>query len=149
MTTMLVSRLSDSQWVNRSMDYARQVWLAGLGAVSKAEKEGNKLFEVLVERGEQVQAQARKRAEDKVEEVKGRVEAMRDKATDNWNKLEQVFRNRVVRVLQRLGVPTPADVQALSRQVEVLQTSIQELIKAEEAGALSKRASARSPVRAV
>ena len=142
MATTLTNRLSENLASNMK-DYARQIWLAGLGAFAKAEQEGGKFFETLVKRGEEVEAQLRKAAEDKVENIKSKAEEARDKANDTWNKLEQVFQKRVARALTRLGVPTRDDVQALAGQVEILQQNIEELAKAEQPSALLPRMSAR------
>jgi poly(hydroxyalkanoate) granule-associated protein len=111
------------------VDSARQIWLAGLGAFSKAEEEGGKLFESLVKEGEEVEARTRKTAEEKVEEVKGKMKEVKDKVSDTWDDLEQVFEDRVARVLNRLGVPTNDDVQELSKRVEELHESVKVLIK--------------------
>jgi poly(hydroxyalkanoate) granule-associated protein len=136
MATTSVKRLREEQVRGSARDYARQVWLAGLGAFAKAEQEGSKFFEMLVKRGEKVEHQARKRAEQKVEEIKDRVEEMRGRANGNWNKLEQVFQDRVARALNRLGVPSHDDVEELARQVEELNNSLEELVKAERSKTL-------------
>ena len=36
--------------------YTKQIWLAGLGAFSRAEEEGNKLFDALVKVGEELES---------------------------------------------------------------------------------------------
>jgi poly(hydroxyalkanoate) granule-associated protein len=136
MATTSVKRLREEQAKGSARDYARQVWLAGLGAFSQAEKEGSKFFEMLVKRGEKVEIQARKRAEKKVEEMKGRMEEMRGRANDSWNKLEQVFQDRVARALNRLGVPNHDDVEALSRQMEELSKNVAELVEVERSKSL-------------
>ncbi|NJN47336.1 MAG: phasin family protein [Candidatus Competibacteraceae bacterium] len=119
---------SEKQTFNM-VDMARQIWLAGLGAFAKAEEEGGKLFETLVQEGEKVEAHTRKVAEDKMEEVKDKVEQVRGKATDTWDGLEQVFEDRVARVLNRLGVPTNDDVQDLAKRVEELNATVKSLNK--------------------
>lgn len=111
------------------LDIARQIWLAGLGAFAKAEEEGSKLFEALVMEGEKVESQTRKVAENTMDGVKGRVEKVKGKATDTWDGLEQVFEDRVARVLNRLGVPTNDDVQELTKRVEELNQTVKELGK--------------------
>lgn len=125
-------KLSDHPLEGNLMDYARQIWLAGLGAFAKAEQEGSRWFETLVKRGEEVEIQFRKTAEGQVNALRSRAEEARDKANDTWNKLEQVFQKRVARALTRLGVPTREDVQGLVQQVEALQNSIQALGQAEQ-----------------
>lgn len=113
------------------MDSAQQIWLAGLGALSKTQTEGTKLFDALVREGEAVQARTAKAADDRVEEVKGKVEEIKVRATDNLDKLEQVFEQRVSRVLNSLGVPTHSDIRDLTRQVEELAAQVAELTKGE------------------
>jgi len=121
-------KTSEKQTFNM-VDMARQIWLAGLGAFAKAEEEGGKVFETLVLEGEKVEAHTRKVAEDKMEEVRDRVEQVRGKATDTWDGLEQVFEDRVARVLNRLGVPTNDDVQDLAKRVEELNATVKSLNK--------------------
>lgn len=111
------------------LDSARQIWLAGLGAFAKAEEGGSKLFESLVKDGEEVEARTRKAASEKVEEVRGKVDEVRGRATDTWDGLEQVFEDRVARVLNRLGVPTHEDIQELSKRVEELNENVKALNK--------------------
>jgi len=115
--------LTENQFAKMVKDSAHQIWLAGLGAFVKAQEEGNKFFESLVAEGEKVEARTKKVAEEKVEEVKHR-------SSDTWDKLEHVFEDRVSRALGRLGVPTNEDVQQLSKQIETLNKSIKELIEA-------------------
>lgn len=92
---------------------AQQIWLAGLGAFSRAQEEGNKMFESLVKEGEAIQARTRKAAEVKVGELAAR-------ATGGWDKLEQVFEDRVAQALNSLGVPSKKDVDTLSKRVAEL-----------------------------
>ncbi len=125
----LKDKSNEKQVMGSVVDSARQIWLAGLGAFSKAEEEGGKLFESLVKEGEEVEARTRKTAEKKVEEVREKMEEVKNKVSDTWDGLEQVFEDRVARVLNRLGVPTNDDVQELSKRVEELHESVKVLIK--------------------
>jgi poly(hydroxyalkanoate) granule-associated protein len=130
----------ENQLTHNVRDFARQIWLAGLGAFARTQEEGGKFFETLVQEGQAVDLRMRKTAEnhtermmDGVEAVKGKVEEFRDKATGTWNKLEEVFQGRVARALRRLGVPTRDDIQQLFQQVESLGQNIQELTREAEA----------------
>jgi poly(hydroxyalkanoate) granule-associated protein len=112
-------------------DSAQQIWLAGLGAFSKAQEEGTKVFETLVKEGGNIQMRTRAVAEGKFGEVTGKVTKVAGEvskqATQSWDKLESVFEQRVERVLNRLGVPTNKDIQALIARVEELNSSVQGL----------------------
>ncbi len=122
------------------IESAREIWLAGLGAFSVAQAEsgkvieqGNKLFKDLVSEGAKLEKKTREVAETAVgdikDEVESRVGAVRQQAADNWDKLENVFEDRVAQVLAQLGVPTAADVNKLSERVATLSKKVSELNK--------------------
>jgi poly(hydroxyalkanoate) granule-associated protein len=103
----------DGQLAAQIRNSANQIWLAGLGAFVRAQGEGTKMFESLVKEGEIAQNRAKKLADDRISEA-------RAKATDTWEKLEQVFENRVERALHSLNVPTRSDIDTLSKRVAEL-----------------------------
>lgn len=117
---MAESKSEGKQLASAIRDSAQQIWLAGLGAFSKAQEEGGKVFDALVKEGEAVQAKTRKVAEDKVTEFAG-------KATGTWDRLEQVFEDRVARALHSLGVPTKQDIQTLTKRVAELTEAVEQL----------------------
>lgn len=132
----------DSQLSATIRESAQQIWLAGLGAFAKAQQEGNKVFDALVRQGETIQKKTRKVAEDRVTE-------MAAKATGTWDKLEQVFETRVARSLNSLGVPTKADVAALSKRVGELAAAVDKLNGGAAKAAKPKSAAAKPVRRAV
>jgi poly(hydroxyalkanoate) granule-associated protein len=107
---------------------AHQIWQAGLGAFAKAQEEGGRVFSKLVEEGTNLQRRTRSMAEDKVSEVTGTVTKVADgvskQASGSWDKLEQVFEDRVARALSTIGVPTQKDIQELTRRVEQLSRAV-------------------------
>ena len=176
---------------NPVVDSAREIWLAGLGAFSvaqqegeKAIKEGNKLFDKLVKEGVKLEKRTRKDVEgafddvrgdieSRVDEIRGDVETrvkdfrgeveirvkdfrgevenrfggvkdqtetVRKQATDNWDKLENIFEDRVARALSRIGIPTSDDVNSLSRRVKSLTRQVNTLEKKVAPKAVEKAA---------
>jgi len=123
--------VSESPLVQTVRDSAQQIWLAGLGAFSKAQEEGGKVFDALVKEGEELHKKTRGMAESKVAEVSGNVTKAAGEfssraqaaASEGWDKLEQAFEERVARSLHRLGVPTSRELDALKRRVEELSAS--------------------------
>ena len=115
-------------------DSAQQIWLAGMGAFSKAQEEGTKVFEALVKEGMSLQKKTQGMAEDKIGEVTGKMSAMADtvtaKAGQNWDKLEAIFEQRTAKALNKLGVPTSKDVDALVQRVDALAAAVAKLTKA-------------------
>ena len=107
-------------------DSANQIWLAGLGAFSKTQQEGVKMFEALVAEGEKVQERTKTAADERLAEVK-------EKVTGAWDKFDKVFEERVGRALHALNVPTHKDVDVLSKRVHELTLITKKLSEEEEA----------------
>ncbi len=137
----------------------RDIWLAGLGAFSVAQKEGgkileegSKLFEKLVKEGQGVEGRTRKVAENAVGDIKGgvenRVESIRKQASGNWDKLEKVFEERVARALGRLGVPTADDIQHLATRVQGLAERVKSIAEEDLAVKKPVKARAKTPKKA-
>jgi len=103
---------------------AQQIWLAGLGAFAKAQEEGGKVFEALVKEGLTIQRKTQAVAEEKITEATSRVTTMASdigsKAQGQWDKLENIFEDRVAKALAKLGVPSARDLEALSARVDAL-----------------------------
>lgn len=116
----LAGGAGENQLAQTVRESAQQIWLAGLGAFAKAQEGGTKVFEALVKEGETIQSRTRQAAEEKVTEFTTR-------ATGTWDRLEQVFEDRVARALNRLGVPTKKDIDALTQRVEELTEVVQKL----------------------
>lgn len=127
------SAKSSSQLAGAVKASAHQIWLAGMGAFSKAQEEGTKVFEALVKEGMSLQKKTQGLAEDKINEVTGKMSAMADtvsaKAGQNWDKLEAIFEQRTAKALNKLGVPTAKDVDALVQRVDALTAAVAKLSK--------------------
>ena len=122
----LAGGLTENQLAMTVKDSAQQIWLAGLGAFAKAQEEGGKVFEALVKEGETIQARTRKLTDEKIAVVAG-------KAAGTWDRLEQVFEDRVARALGSLGVPSKKDIDKLSKRVVELTAVVQGLTEAKAA----------------
>jgi poly(hydroxyalkanoate) granule-associated protein len=120
-----------------------QIWLAGLGAFARAQAEGMKMFEALVQQGEKLETRTRAAAADTAAAARGvaaaKAKEMQQMAGGTWDKLEQVFEDRVERALSKLGVYTQNDVQRLADRVDDLAEKVDALLKA--TGVQPKRAS--------
>jgi poly(hydroxyalkanoate) granule-associated protein len=112
-------------------DSAQQIWQAGLGAFSRAQEEGSKVFDALVKEGVSIQRKTQSAAEEKISEATSKMSSMAtdigSKAAGQWDKLEGIFEDRVAKALAKLGVPSAKDVDALMARVEALNKSVQKL----------------------
>ena len=115
------------------LESPRQIWLAGLGAFSRAQSEGTKVFETLVKQGEAVEARTRSAASQTAAAARTaartKAKEMQQMAGGTWDKLEKVFEERVARALTRLGVHTQSDVERLAARVDALSEAVNELIR--------------------
>ncbi|ART47144.1 phasin family protein [Acidovorax carolinensis] len=119
---------NDAQLSSTVKDSAQQIWLAGLGAFSKAQEEGGKVFEALVKEGLTIQRKTQAVAEEKITEATSRVTTMANdigsRAVGQWDKLENIFEERVAKALGKLGVPSTHDIQALHARIDALTQGV-------------------------
>jgi poly(hydroxyalkanoate) granule-associated protein len=112
-------------------DSAQQIWLAGLGAFTKAQEEGSKVFDALVQEGQAIQRKTQTAAEAKLSEASQKMTQMASeistRATGQWDKLENIFEDRVSKALHRLGVPSAGDIQVLTARIEELSKAVEKL----------------------
>src|SRR3954470_1003412 len=101
-------------------DSAQKIWLAGLGAFERARSEGPRMFDTLVEQGKSIGGQAREAADQALRTLKDQASG----AGGRFDKLEQVFEDRVSRSLRRLGVITRSEVADLSQGVRELSDQV-------------------------
>src|SRR5471032_537564 len=146
MAKKLQAKDEDQQLTEAVRSSAQQIWQAGLGAFAKAQEEGGRVFSRLVKDGTDLQKRTRSKAEEKVADVRETVSGLADdigsKASGSWDKLEQVFEERVLRALSSIGVPTRKDIDALVQRLDQLSKAVAEL----SGGAAAPAASAAKPV---
>ncbi len=124
----------DTQLAGRVRESARQIWLAGLGAYTKAEEDAGRFFERLVSEGEELEGKTRGLVEKQVRAVEHRVEDVRGRATGTWDRLETLFDERVAGALRRLGIPRRDDMSALEQRLAEVEQELAELRNAGAGG---------------
>ncbi|MES3023432.1 MAG: phasin family protein [Pseudomonadota bacterium] len=147
-----LAKNEDKQLASAVRTSASQIWQAGLGAFAKAQEEGGRVFNKLVKEGTDLQKRTRMMAEDKVSEVTDTVNKVADgvskQASGSWDKLEQVFEDRVARALGTIGVPTQKDIQALTRRVEQLSKAVSQMTGKKEPVAKAEKAAPKAAAKA-
>ena len=143
-------RLFDSALAGQVKDSAQQIWLAGMGAFSRAQAEGTKVFETLVKEGATLQKKTSSAAEEKITEVTSKMSTMagdvQARAGQHWDKLETIFEERTAKALNKLGVPSAKDVDALMARIDALGAKIAKLSKSAPAKS-APGAAAKTPVK--
>jgi poly(hydroxyalkanoate) granule-associated protein len=142
--------LLDSQLAQSVKESAQQIWLAGMGAFAKAQQGRAKVFEALIKDGANLQRKTQSAAEDKIGEVTGRMSAMAGDVTaragQHWDKLESIFEQRTAKAMNKLGVPTARDVDALIKRVDELAAAVARLSRSAPPKTVTK-AVAKAPAK--
>jgi poly(hydroxyalkanoate) granule-associated protein len=106
---------------------AQRIWFAGLGALSAAEEEGSKLFHDLVKRGEGYDKELRAGIEKTTRKAREEVKKIRGQAGKAWDRIGAGLDDQVGLALGRMGVPTKTEIDALTRKVERLTKTLEEV----------------------
>ena len=106
------------------MDSAQQIWLAGLGALSRTQQEGGKFFDALVEEGVRIQEKTHAYTQEQMKQARDQatpwMETARKRTNEAMGKLEHVFDERIARAMKRMNMPSQKDVQDLSARIDAL-----------------------------
>ena len=105
-------------------------FLAGLGALSNAQKAGAKTFDSLVQQGEDFRKKTTKKSESLIDDVQDAIREMADdaqsKATglldqvrdkSQLKKLYSVFDTRVAGAMDRMHVPSKNDIDTINKKL--------------------------------
>lgn len=98
----------------------RNLWLASLGAVAKAEEEGRDLFDRLVERGRPLE----KRQRHALDKVGDRTQ---ETVRELGKLVQDTMEYETKGMLKRFGMMTKDDVKILAARLETLSHKIDEL----------------------
>ena len=98
----------------------RRVMLAGVGAVSVAQDEAEKFVNKLVEKGEIAEKDGRSLLNDLADKRKQRAQESSKRVSDELEK-------RMESLLNRMNIPTKADIEQLSTKVAELTKKIDTL----------------------
>lgn len=109
--------------------YTKQIWLAGLGAFSRAEDEGNKLFDSLVQVGEELEAKTLDIADNTAEKVSEVTGKAIERVNGTVDKVEKLIDQHTHQTLHRIGLVTPRDVAKIEQMLHALNEKIDHLVE--------------------
>lgn len=141
-----LAKSDDKQLSDAIRSSAQQIWQAGLGAFAKAQKKDGKVFAQLVKDGTELQKRTRTKSNGKASATVAKVSGQ---VAGSWDKLEQVFEERVSRSLKNLSVPTQSDIQALTKRVEELSKAVATLAGKKPVSVKTKAVAKKAAVKSV
>ncbi|MCH8556855.1 MAG: phasin family protein [Balneolia bacterium] len=127
---------------------AREVWLAGLGALASVEEEGNKVFNKLVDKGTAFEERGKKQIDEAYEDLSDSYKKLEKKLKSTFNKAEDEIDENLQELIHKMGVPTQDEIKELTTQVEKLIDKVDQLSKkvdqGEKKAAASKSTASKS-----
>lgn len=117
---------------------AREIWMAGIGALSSVEEAGSEWFDGLVKKGERWEAESRKALTAAGKQAGAAAEGAQRAAGDlakkpmQWSaaveaEVQRIVEQSVEGVLHRMNVPTHDEVQELIEHVQTLTGKVDAL----------------------
>ena len=154
-------RSSKSKDQNDVTEQLEQAFLAGLGALANAQKAGSKAFDKLVEQGKSFSRQTTDKSEELIDDVQSAIRSMASGAqsrasglleqmreTPQVEKIQGVFDARVADTLNRLGVASKQDIEALNDKLDrLVGTYAKKKRTAQKKRAVTKKRSAKKAAR--
>ena len=132
-------------------DSAQLIWQAGLGALNRAQLEGAKAWKALAQEGASLQRKTQAVAEEKISQTSSKMSTlateMSSRAAGQWDKLENIFEDRVAKALKKLGVPSAEDINVLSERIDKLNQSIKKLTAKKPVAKAAIKKTVKRPVR--
>ncbi len=108
---------------------AREVWLAGLGALASVEQEGTKVFKSLVDKGEDFEKRGKDQIDEIYSDVSEKYKEIEGKVKSKFNKAEDELDENLQELIHKMGVPTQDEIKELTTQVEKLVKKVDALSK--------------------
>ena len=107
----------------------REVWLAGLGALATVEEEGAKLFDRLVDRGQEFEEERQAKLEEATETVREQSDEALAQLEEAGEETQFMLADSVKAALERFGVPTQKEVDDLADKVDRLSSQVEDLVE--------------------
>ncbi len=112
---------------------AQHIWLAGLGAMAKAQEQGTKAIEALINDGlafqRKSQAEAQQRLHEATERLTHMASDLGQQSVVRVDRLEHLFEERVAKALHRLGMPSVSELQLLQARTDQLQEQLNHMLQ--------------------
>ncbi len=135
---------ADAELLGSLRAAAQQIWLAGLNALVRTQEEGGKVLGALKSEGRRGQRAAQRGFSGLGDEAgRAAIQATRG-ASAAFEHLEQLLEAGMGRALERLGVPTAKDMQAVLARLDALEGRAAQPARKPARGA---RSTAHSPAR--
>jgi len=112
---------------DKLMNLPKRIWYAGLGALSRAEKEGEEWLDDLVEEGQFYESEQKDKMEDVFDQLKTRLGEEAENVGRKMDNIEKTFERKVSETLSRLGLASRSEYDELQRKMADLQEELKNM----------------------
>lgn len=102
----------------------KKIWLAGLGAISRAEQEDDTWLEQLMLDGERYELAQQEELDRLLLAMSGSLQKHQHRARHRFEDIESAFEDKVTQALNRLGLVSKSQLQTLETRLAELEAQL-------------------------
>jgi poly(hydroxyalkanoate) granule-associated protein len=102
----------------------KKIWLAGLGAIARAEKEGEEWLESLMEEGEQFESEKKEDLDKALSSMTDKVKESPTRVREKFGNIENTFESKISNTLGKLGMVSRDELSSLNERLSALEAQL-------------------------
>lgn len=102
----------------------KKIWLAGLGALSRAEKEGDAWLEDLMHEGAEYEQERKNDLDQALLNMTERMAEGQHRARQRFGNIESAFEDKVTQALGKMGMVTRSQMNTLEQRLNDLEEQL-------------------------
>ena len=103
----------------------KKIWLAGLGAIARAENEGEEWLETLMEDGKQYELDKKEDLDQVLLSMTERMKEGQQRVRQKVSHIEQTFEGKISDALSRIGLVSKDELSGLKERLETLESQLE------------------------
>ncbi len=104
----------------------KRIWLAGLGAIARAEKEGEEWLEELMRDGEVYESEKKDDLDQVLLNMTGKVKESTSRVRQSFDNIEQTFEHKVSNTMSKIGLVSKKELDKVKNQLDELEQKLKE-----------------------
>ncbi len=104
----------------------KNIWLAGLGAIARAEKKGDEWLEELMRDGEVYESEKKDDLDQALLNMTGKVKESTSRLRQSFDNIEQSFERKVSSTMSKIGLVSKRELDKVKGQLDELEQKLKE-----------------------
>jgi poly(hydroxyalkanoate) granule-associated protein len=102
----------------------KKIWLAGLGAIARAESEGEEWLESLMKEGEQFESEKKEDLDKALNTMTDKVKESPNRVREKFGDIENTFESKISNTLGKLGMVSKDELSSLNERLSALEAQL-------------------------